>query len=158
MKKYFAKYLPIEGEIKEGHLFRDEFGYIRPFTDDDTIMYEHSKNKPSAVKLFLCSDNIKVGEEYLFNVGYAAGTKIADEEALEDIQKGTDIGFKLIGEISPGAIWVKEGDEFIAEGNDCEVFPYHEHEEDESIVYVDKEGRPVDVPIFLIKNENGDFV
>jgi hypothetical protein len=83
MKKYFAKYLPVEGEIKK-------------------------------VKLFLCSRNIEVGDKYYYN---GTETDICDSEIrLEQIkeqeEKHGQKRFKVIGEISPEAIWVKEGDEF----------------------------------------------
>jgi hypothetical protein len=83
MKKYFAKYLPVEGEIKK-------------------------------VKLFLCSRNIEVGDKYYYN---GTETDICDSEIrLEQIkeqeEKHGQKRFKVIGEISPEAIWVKEEDGF----------------------------------------------
>lgn len=69
------------------------------------------------VKLFLCSRDIQAGDTFFDNVGrkwenaeecYAKVAREANEKNFE-YGKGS---YKIIGEISPNAIWVKEGDEF----------------------------------------------
>lgn len=113
-KPYFAKYLPVEGEIKEGdwvlsshkdpnlgpwlyHLIGKEWEEY----EEDCKWYPGKK-----AKLFLCSRDIQVGDK----VQWCYGTMNFIEEQrtfLEEVD-----AFKVIGEISPKAIWVKEGDEF----------------------------------------------
>lgn len=99
-KKYFAKYLPIEEEIKEQDiiLYKNSILKVDEFTHDNTVVVfnldgsesEHNeinenvfKELAIKVKLFLCIKEIKKGDE-----------------------------FKVVGEISENAIWVKEGYEF----------------------------------------------
>lgn len=90
-KPYFAKYLPVKGEIK--------------------------------AKLFLCSRDIQVGDKYFhddfypYPVGDIAdtNTKVMNAHMMvsnegEDYEG--DWSYKVVGEISPEATWVKEGDEF----------------------------------------------
>ena len=63
-----------------------------------------------------------------------------------------------IGIVSVNAAsWVKEGQEYIAEGDDCEVHPIHSHDEDGRMYYTDEDGEMVDEPIYLVKNENGNW-
>lgn len=109
MKPYFAKYLPVEGEIKEGSIILLDNGtpvIVGPAGID--LFTGHS-----IVKLFLCSRDIQVGDkikdendltvEYeLNNISYLNLYK----------EKELNYHFKVIGEISPDATWVKEGDEF----------------------------------------------
>ncbi len=157
MKKYFAKYLPVEGEIKDDDHFEEEDitgkKYILKNLGPLSLLpHDHLKRRQK-VKLFLCSKDIEVGDivkEQLLN-GELEDFTI---HTLNDID--LDKQFKVIGEITSDAIWVKEGDEFIAEGVECEVFPIHTHNFDEegpnsTIIYTDKEGNIVETPIFLIK-------
>jgi len=116
----FAKYLPVEGEIKEGELYQDMDGNI----------WEHKRDLcftpvGQKVKLFLCSRDIQVGE--IFNEGnhtYNAictsrdGRGIYSEGKWEEDYHDPADCYKVIGEISPEATWVKEGDEFYEEGID----------------------------------------
>jgi hypothetical protein len=105
MKQYFAKYLPVEGEIKEG----------------DIVIGMDGKK----VKLFLCSRNIQVGDKVL-DIRTNTWKEVNNSCGVELYkQKPNDIQFKVIGEISPNAKWVKEGDEF--EENDWD---YSEEEDD----------------------------
>jgi hypothetical protein len=59
---------------------------------------------PIRVKLFLCSRDIQVGDE----------VKILNEswEGIYKAGMDTEYMFKVIGEVSPEAVWVKEGMEF----------------------------------------------
>ena len=102
MKKYFAKYLPVEGEIKEGDHFDSVNGEL-----------------PGSLhtRLFLCSRDIQVGD-MAKDLNQPLTDFYVDEKNLELIKKGNDDFYehmnlyKVIGEISSEATWVKEGDEF----------------------------------------------
>jgi len=119
MKKYFAKYLPVEGEIKD-----DDMSQYNNITGIHSGWAEHCKGLARRVKLFLCSRDIEPGDKVYsdFDNGYLGIAK----------KKSEGFNFKMIGEISPEATWVKEGDEFDEEdvkeiwwhpkGN-CETFP-----------------------------------
>jgi hypothetical protein len=118
--KYFAKYFPIEGEIKEG--------------DIGVMLLKN--NIPTPHKLFLCSRDIHIGDEiwyygllgdlkqgkfYHLTKGYE-GENIVDltpEGEGTGFDLGSD-GFKVIGEISPEATFVKEGEEFEGWGIDLD--------------------------------------
>jgi hypothetical protein len=107
MLPYFAKYLPVKGEIKEGEIcFVDDgqgnTGYL-PFKKVYTTQGEPF---PKKVKLFLCSRDIQVGDKC---VGFTGGEWF--DVTVSDPTKLIDT-YKVIGEISPEATWVKEGDEF----------------------------------------------
>jgi hypothetical protein len=131
--KYFAKYLPVEGEIKKGDYYRshaiDAEGIYKAGEDDkygngNKLPTQASEGRyKTKVKLFLCSrDIIKVGDLY-FNKDYnyfktcfeipndaVCGNIIYfDDTSLFDYVKDC---IKVIGEISPEAVWIKEGDEF----------------------------------------------
>lgn len=142
MKTYFAKYLPVEEEIKEGDwiIFTNLLGERVPIQwlgggDEKSrqSMFAYAKK----VKMFLCTRDIQVGDKVLhlpdtnpeltFEV-----MKIEDGVAWIKYlthPEGKFIGderewlvnslFKVIGEVSPEAIWVKEGDEFDKEEVRC---------------------------------------
>jgi len=114
MKKYFAKYVPIEGKVKEGyHLDKNK---------NEIIYYngDYGDVKPSfliPVKLCICTREIKIGD-------MAKDTKqpltdfYVDEKDIIRIKSGTDELYsqmdlyKVVGKISSEASWVKEGDMF----------------------------------------------
>lgn len=117
-KKYFAKYLPVEGEIKE---VGDVALYPNGFSEtasSETLSDLIGNTACKKAKLFLCSRDIQVGDKFIFDDDLLAGpfeviskeTKISAGQAPIDSIQGK--GFKIIGEISPDATWVKEGDEF----------------------------------------------
>lgn len=123
MSKYFTKYLPVEGEIKESpHIwfndkvwvhqpilsnYRDKT-FVIPLGEKQGIHALLSDCKPA--KLFLCTRNIQVGDELTSIKGSLKG-RVEDEVQLRDIHEN-GIWFKVIGEISPDALsYVKEGDE-----------------------------------------------
>lgn len=153
MKPYFVKYLPVEGEIKEGDSWMNPVTnvYWEAATKEDIDKINSLGRECKKTKLFLCSRDIQVGDKVTNN-----------QDAIipwnEDMQILFETGvllkdglFKIVGEISPEAVWVKEGDEFISEGVNCEVFPLHNHKEDGSILYVNQYDEPVETPIYLIK-------
>lgn len=130
-KPYFTKYLPVEGEIKEGDRALLGKTTITNIIDKQYLA-EIKKNKKMAdfkkVKLFLCSRDIQVGDTVrcLHNKTTGVVTKIVNqankkkgEVILDNIIHYGERWFtvksqlyKVIGEISPNAIWVKEADEF----------------------------------------------
>ena len=118
--KYFTKYLPIEGEIKEGDgiiwtkgsrhgvvindLESGNFDIGFPDGSFLTVKKEDLKVK----KLFLCSRDIQVDDIYFWENGpikdqplYSSGEQLMD---------GSE--YKVIGEVSTDAVWVTEGMEF----------------------------------------------
>ena len=112
-KQYFAKYLPVEGEITDHEcLFISKDGKIHEcrnifeslpaqIEDEDGLM--HSEDDVKLVKLFLCSRDIQVGDKYIDSNG---DTLIHSTGILEP----TD--YKVIGEISPEATFATEGMKF----------------------------------------------
>jgi len=111
--KYFAKYLPVDGEIKEGDKWWDGTNICDDW--DSKEAWNTCNGKP--VKLLLCSRDIQVGDEcYIAGRNFLPPTYLATQmdfsAKYESIQmlKGA---FKVIGEISPDALsFVTEGDEF----------------------------------------------
>lgn len=122
---YIAKYLPVEGEIKEGDRFLSKwrkehkfFWYPRVDSMSDThYIWENTpydkSDAESKVKLFLTSTNINFGEEVI-----ALDTPLVKFRWNEQSKHAAEIAnslhlyVKIIGEISSGAIFVKEGDKF----------------------------------------------
>jgi len=123
MKKYFAKYLPVKGEIKYGDYFVDNWaadksiricakvGEIKGF---NTTVITDVRNlyslpeKCQKVKLFLCSRDIQVDD--IVQDGDNQLCKVANEA---DLKNAEEYGFfKVVGEVSAEAKWVKEEDEF----------------------------------------------
>lgn len=129
MKTYFCKYLPVEGEVEENdvavHLDGDVSKMDKHFIKETRSSGELSSIRK--VKLFLCSKNIQIGdkikylnrnEDMMFegtldkiNEGYIClvEDKFEDDYHMSYFLKHA---FKVIGEISPEAEWVKESDEF----------------------------------------------
>lgn len=137
-KPYFAKYLPVEGEIKESDKYiattQDAmklFPNVLVAKKDSYILLGYQGNFKK-VKLFLCSRDIQVGDKVYRNdskinesfiVGsflmsgetrtgwYAEGFAINPKKKLQGARGIRNYG-KIIGEISSEATWVTEGDEF----------------------------------------------
>lgn len=132
MKKYFAKYLPVEGEIKIGDKLRSESIGKGPVTvteisKDGNIYWTDELDfadpmgesyfgirKEKAVKLsplMLCSRDIQAGDRPYTPDGHFHDEPVLsyEHEAKILIEKGW---FKVIGVISSDAKWVKEGEEF----------------------------------------------
>jgi hypothetical protein len=117
--KHFAKYLPVEGEIKEGDTVLlascDEI-----YTYDKKVVTLVPRDKK--VKLFLCSRDIQVGDKISIE-GVTESTIYGGQNLSSSIKEGKV--FKVIGEISPEATWVKDGDKF--EKSDIKVVGYGEN-------------------------------
>lgn len=147
--KYFTKYLPVEGEIKEGdYILNLLYNHIKKVieihkegkdfndfivTTDNTGCY---RDKAKKVRLFLCSRDIQVGDEFNIEVhGQFRGTYICIDikDELFYYNGGKEYGicsvgerfiYKIIGEVSKYATWMTERDvdeselEFWGEHND----------------------------------------
>lgn len=106
MKKYFAKYLPVEREKVKLPTFNPE--------------HPNQYSELPVKKLFLCSRDIEWNENakywHLKNQHFLTGILGIGEDSKEvHHDKGWSKSEEVImalGEISPDAIWVKEGDEF----------------------------------------------
>ena len=110
MKAYFAKHLPVEGEIEEGDFYvtAPDYKNIRKCEDKSWGTFEMCKK----VKLFLCSRDIQVGDilSCVVKGELITAPEPITESQLQYINK--DSWYKIIGEISLEATWVKEEDEF----------------------------------------------
>jgi hypothetical protein len=113
MEKYFAKYLPVEGEIKEGDIV-DVAVYSNPIVQGFSIERRPYKNGDRLAdnkkyKLFICSRDVQVGDKVYYNDSRVTPHIWSNRNELSDKDLNP---YKVIGEKSPDAIWVKEGDEF----------------------------------------------
>lgn len=110
MKKYFAKYLPVEGEIKEGDKF-----WMKNVKRENSL-FKRIKPHPEYAVLEEDGEHLtakKINSELAMTVYLKQCTKIelflcSKEGFLYD----NEDKYKVIGEISKEAIWVKEGDKF----------------------------------------------
>lgn len=102
-------------------------GFFKDKKGDYNLIGNHKK-----VKLFLCSRDIQIGDKVLdqdndegivkdcsdlhnihieyINGGSSLICNLAN--CIDKEQEGIQYCFKVIGELSPKAIWIKEGDEF----------------------------------------------
>lgn len=115
--KYFAKYLPVEGESNHWQWFNNiqNKGWVDISPSDmDAIIAHGLKPEPQfrKVQLFLCSRDIQVGDEY-YNESFEF-TKYPNKSIAGQSSEfvGYNDSYKIIGPISPQAVWVKEDDEF----------------------------------------------
>src|SRR5688572_13257454 len=133
MKKYFAKYfldptMKKQSDLKDGdivmwkneiHKFHSDAGYgCKTYTEyneeNGSSLIVNWSNVRGKVKLFLCSKDIQIGDTVKSLLADKSGyidnhMNTTPEELKQSILDGD---FKVIGEISPEATWVKEGDEF----------------------------------------------
>jgi len=129
-KPYFAKYLPVEGEIKIGDRVESESSgkqkvlvtgitkrgdYITDEPDfyepDSYFVLPKKKAKKFSKQLFLCSRDIQVGDTV--KMKFSDGLKDWECSNVGRLEAAKHNGsFKVIGGISSEAKWVKEGDEF----------------------------------------------
>jgi hypothetical protein len=161
MKTYFAKYLPVEGEINEGNICREKYpinpkiiNVIRINNDgmikvkEDSLWY--APDALQKVKLFLCSRDIEIGDAVKYQDFDGSLTdytvkKTGDKNDMSTLNRVCNKGgyvqgkyYKVIGEISSQATWVKEGEELDEENIVFAVYepwepwaqlPYEEWEE-----------------------------
>ncbi len=130
--KYFCKYLPIKGEIKEGDKILNPYNEIQTCISlekgigineicwikvKETTTLQQILNSQK-VKFYLCSRDIQVGD--IVSIPSMIGSFQIHEEGKEPIENSVITlkyaikanAYKVIGEISKDAIWVTEGDEF----------------------------------------------
>jgi len=100
MKKYFTKYLPVEGKILGCK--RSECASM--CSAKEPLKSNCDNSGPH--KLFLCSLEIQVGDL----IGSSRNGLFTATEHHVEKHKGAY--FKIIGEVSPAAVWVTEGMEF----------------------------------------------
>lgn len=144
--KYFAKWLPVEGEIREGDRYKisegDEIftchhvekGFVE---NNDTIwsgeVYRGSHQKfCKKVKLFLCSRDTADGDTIRFFDNPLVQISTDKEYKYDRLVERMVVKnpllpkymYRVVGEISSEATWVKEGDEF--DEKDLLLFEYPE--------------------------------
>lgn len=135
MKPYFAKYIPVPGEIrriKGGMRAFDSNGVLQYIAEDVQLkLLPNLYKKYKCAALFLCSRDIKVGDKIRSpqsgngRTGFVYSSNDISKEFtvvgndtdrawITEEKKYLDkhASFKVIGLISPEATWVKEGDEF----------------------------------------------
>lgn len=107
--KYFTKYLPVPGEIKKGDLWKEAGSDHLHYGQLEATLKKANEAGHKKVKQFLCSRDIQVGDLVF----------VPDQEEAGNVVDGEDLkywksknAYKEIGEVSPAAIWVKEGMEF----------------------------------------------
>ena len=123
--KYFAKYIP----DKNGNfiLIKRAIGSgIFPIKRDKIIVIPNELEyllkdfeTSERFKLCLCSKDIRVGDKVRMETGEELITYYKEgcgdtlyTKGKYELEVFIDRDFKVIGEISPGATWVKEGMEF----------------------------------------------
>jgi len=116
MKKYYTKYLPVEGEIKVGEicLVTDDDGSTA-FLPFKQVYVDEGGILPKKVELFLCSRDIQIGDhamEFLSSTGEYDTFQIDTENDIFDDMIADKRQFKVIGKITTTDEWVKEGNEY----------------------------------------------
>lgn len=135
-KKYFVKYLPVDGKVEAGDMCMyycsdgiqvarytyEKKGQLYIIHGDIRIEYNGEKK----AKLFLCSRDIQVGDKNIWLIvdnllfkGVTAaklnehGVLCTTIENAKDTPIDINPGdFKSIGEISPDVVWINEREEF----------------------------------------------
>lgn len=131
-QKYFAKYLPVDGDIQVGDWFLVDGPYdiaghgnimrcIKVLSNGNvccdlcgqTHQLGYYRGYVKKVKLFLCSRDIQVGDT-LFHIPTYKYVECKYESVLNKMKEKEFLEkyIKVVGEISPEAVWVKEGDTF----------------------------------------------
>lgn len=115
MKTYFTKYLPVEGEMTCSGECKSQFKFAhKPAKECINCGGLLTQDN----KLFLCSRDIQVGDDIQHTSGENG---VCDEIIGDALHFSGDIEghyssinqwFKVIGKISPDAVWVTEGMEF----------------------------------------------
>jgi hypothetical protein len=110
MKKYFTKFLPVEGEPKRGDIVMDTEGICVYWGDRSIfgLQYRSEKmisyiNKPRRAQLMLCSTELSDGDKAWTIIG----------NCYDNFRSWYEKEFwiKVIAPISKGAKWLKEGQE-----------------------------------------------
>jgi len=151
MRKYFTKYLPVEGEIFQNNqfLFKDNLYKAGQIDQDRVEDFNHDKTFPLSqckkVKLFLCTSEIKLGDTWYsdwfhpYPNGEVAdtNTKVMDANMSVGGPNDEHHPFKVVGEVSINAVWVTDRMEF--EENEVEIHVNHRKFPDMSFLLSDWE-------------------
>lgn len=137
MNKYFVKYLPVYEELISGDSVKFNLGSdvihhnviitdTSIYTSDNKLLFD--KAGTIKVKPFICSRDIKINEPFYWR-GQLAGNLWTkeyqqDKETNEEFAK---VVFKVIGQLSKDAIWVREWDEFKEEDIQLNVIISNTH-------------------------------
>lgn len=124
MVKYFAKFRAVNEEMKEGDLVREPNGKVYrlgEFGEDTGFSYLYNLDGSfydasdmfEKVKLFICTRQFRVGERIWKDLPDGSVNQLVSKFSLKQVIKNG--WYKVIGEVSPEATWVKEGDKFDAE-------------------------------------------
>lgn len=154
MTKYFAKWLPVEGVkfdkdiLKERILaYNGKYGKVESLgldTGMPLLKFEDGTDEFDmpfkVVKLFLCTRDIQVGDTVW--TGHK-GMLVVQNGEIGPIEGNwmhqsaiTLYHFKVIGEISKSATWVKEGDEFDEEDIKRDILVKEWDSESEEYKYI----------------------
>jgi hypothetical protein len=126
--KYFAIYLPVEGEIEKGDIIPYMVNILTYakflwwgvedtkykwciIENDGGYQYQYAAPKDiKKVKLFLCTRDIQVGDRVL-HIPSNKEVDVKYESVLNSIKEKNQLSnyVKVIGKVSEDAIWVKEG-------------------------------------------------
>lgn len=123
-KKYFAEYIPVKGEIKEGDSVLMKTGHGEKVVicknKEQADLWNSLTPKQNVVKLCLCSRDIKIGDKIKDENFPEQDAFYMDGLFLSMLERRNikDQFYKVIGKISPDAIWVTRGMEF-DEDNVC---------------------------------------
>jgi hypothetical protein len=123
-KPYFAEYIPVKGEIKEGDTFWNPSTSEYLFASKEMLSWNYpTPNTWKKVKLFLCSRDIQVGDKVFGTILTGDNVYVSNEQqgyslhedihriSLEEAEMMD--AYKVIGEISSDALsFVKKGMEF----------------------------------------------
>ena len=117
MKKYFVKYLRVDGDVKEGDMYVSHLSEppqrMGPINFWSFPLYK--------VRPYLCSGELEidVDDEFLHETLATKTKHTCTERPSEQCVIGDDninyfkgFCYKIVGEISPRADWVKDDDEF----------------------------------------------
>lgn len=116
--RYFAKYLPVEGEIGIGDYAINSAGSIY-----QCYAANENTKQDKKVRLFLCSRDIKIGDTnvhtgLLVHSEEEIVREVKDDSQLRFMQGTAEVNkvalFKVLGPISPYATWIKEGDDILS--------------------------------------------
>lgn len=106
--KYFTKWLPVEGVIEKGDTtIKDGIRFYHHDISQSGLEEGHQK-----IKLFLCTRDIQVGDKVRTFQNPTAEWTLGEINQYMYISGAVYSLFKVIGEISKDAIWVKEDMEF----------------------------------------------
>lgn len=124
MKELFGKILKAEGNIESGDRYFDSRNGVFESAVWNSDFEELNSTTPSGnriyskMKLVLCSRDVQLDDTVLFesHPDFGEKTVVLNDGGIITLHDGNKTGIqnliKVIGEISPCATWVKDGDVF----------------------------------------------